>query len=325
MVQFDLPPYRPPSEARSLLIRATRGCPWNKCAFCVMYKDRKFELRSVEEVEQDILAMKELSEEIKEWAWKVGYGDRIEQIAIYNGILWMDNDGAVRRAFIGDSNSIIMKTEDFAHIIEFLYQTFPTLERVTSYGRAHTIRRKKLEELKRWKEAGLSRLHVGLESGDDELLAYMNKGLTAELAIEAGRKVNESGISLCEYVILGLGGPDRWQRHAEATARVLNAINPDFIRVRTLRLEPGTPLYERHQQGEFQLSSPEEVLVEERRLLESLEVTSEFVSDHVSNYLAINGKLPQDKERMLEHIDIVLAAPPELRENMLQPEQLRHL
>ena len=104
MVQFDLPPYRPPSEARSLLIRATRGCPWNKCAFCVMYKDRKFELRSVEEVEQDILAMKELSEEIKEWAWKVGYGDRIEQIAIYNGILWMDNDGAVRRAFIGNIN-----------------------------------------------------------------------------------------------------------------------------------------------------------------------------------------------------------------------------
>jgi radical SAM superfamily enzyme YgiQ (UPF0313 family) len=231
----------------------------------------------------------------------------------------------VRRAFIGDSNSIIMKTEDFAHIIEFLYQTFPTLERVTSYGRAHTIRRKKLEELKRWKEAGLTRLHVGLETGDDELLAYMNKGLTAEMAIEAGRKVNESGISLCEYVILGLGGPDRWQRHADATARVLNAINPDFIRVRTLRLDPGTPLYEMHQQGEFQLSSPEEVLVEERRLLESLEVTSEFVSDHVSNYLNINGKLPQDRERMLEYIDIVLAAPPELRANMLQPEQLRHL
>jgi radical SAM superfamily enzyme YgiQ (UPF0313 family) len=325
MVQFDLPPYRPPSEARSLLIRATRGCPWNKCAFCSMYKNKKFELRSVEEIEQDILAMKELSEAVKDWAWKMGYGDRVEQIAIYNGIFWLDNDGAVRRAFIGDSNSIIMKTEDFVHIIEFLYHSFPTLERVTSYGRAHTIRRKQLEELKRWKEAGLSRLHVGLETGDDELLAYVNKGATSEQMIEAGRKVNESGISLCEYVILGLGGPDRWQQHAEATARVLSAINPDFIRVRTLRLEPGTPLYEKHQQGEFKLSSPEEVLREERRLIENLEVSSEFVSDHVTNYLNINGKLPQDKERMLDYIDTVLAAPPELRGNMLQPEELRHL
>ncbi len=325
MVQFELPPYRPPSEARSLLIRATRGCPWNKCAFCPMYKDKKFELRPVDEVKQDILAMKKLSEEVKEWAWKIGHGDSVEQIAIYNGILWLDNDGGVRKAFIGDSNSIIMKTEDFAHIIEFLYQSFPTLERVTSYGRAHTIRRKQLEELKRWKEAGLSRLHVGLETGDDELLAYVNKGSTSEQMIEAGRKVNESGISLCEYVILGLGGPDRWQQHAEATARVLNAINPDFIRVRTLRLEPGTPLYERHQQGEFKLSSPEEVLREERRLIENLEVSSEFVSDHVTNYLNINGKLPQDKRRMLDYIDRVLAAPPELRVNMLQPEELRHL
>jgi hypothetical protein len=290
-----------------------------------MYKGKKFELRSVEEIKQDILALKKLSEEVKEWAWKNGHGDRVEQIAIYNGILWLDNDGAVKRAFIGDSNSIIMKTDDFVHIVEFLYHTFPTLERVTSYGRAHTIQRKKLEDLKRWKEAGLSRLHVGLETGDDELLAYVDKGATSEQMIEAGRKVNESGISLCEYVILGLGGPDRWQRHAEATARVLNAINPDFIRVRTLRLEPGTTLYERQQQGEFKLSSPEEVLREERRLIENLDVTSEFVSDHVTNYLEINGKLPQDKERMLDYVDTVLAAPPELRVQILQPEELRHL
>lgn len=325
MVQFELPPYRPPSEAQSLLIRATKGCPWNKCAFCSMYKNTKFELRPVDDVKQDILALKRLTEEVKEWAWKMGYGDRIGQAAAYNGIFWLDDDGAVRTAFIGDSNSPIMKTEDFAQIIEFLYQTFPTLERVTSYARAHTIRRKKLEELKRWKDAGLSRLHIGLESGDDELLAYVKKGLTAEMAIEAGRKVNESGISLCEYVVLGLGGPDRWQQHAEGTARVLNAINPDFIRVRTLRLEPLAPLYEKQQQGEFRLSSPEEVLTEERRLIENLEVTSEFVSDHVTNYLPINGKLPQDKERMLEYIDAVLAAPAELKIRMLQPEELRHL
>lgn len=325
MLQVDLPPYRPPSEARSLLIRATRGCPWNKCDFCSMYKGTKFEFRPLEEIKEDILALKRLSEEVKSWAWSVGCGDRIGQAAAHNGIFWLDDDGAVRRAFIGDSNSPIMKTEDLAEIIEFLYLTFPQLERVTSYARAHTIRRKKPEELARLKEAGLSRIHIGLESGDDELLAYMNKGLTAEMAIEAGRKVKESGISLCEYVILGLGGRDRWQQHARATAKVLNAIDPDFIRVRTLRLEPGAPLFEKQQRGEFTLCSAEDILREERMLIENLEVTSEFVSDHVTNYLEVNGKLPEDREKMLEQIDAALAAPPEIRERILRPETVRHL
>ncbi len=325
MVQIDLPPYRPPSEARSLLVRATRGCPWNKCTFCSMYKDTRFELKSTDEVKEEILALKRLSEEVKAWALGMGYGDRIGQAAAYNGIFWLDDDGAVRRAFIGDSNSPIMKTEDLAEVIECLYQTFPQLERVTSYARAHTIRRKTPEELMRLKEAGLSRIHIGLESGDDELLAYVKKGLTADMAIEAGRKVKESGISLCEYVILGLGGPDRSQQHAEGTAKVLNAIDPDFIRVRTLRLQPPAPLFDEQQRGEFTLCSAEETLWEERRLIENLEVTSEFVSDHVTNYLEIDGKLPHDKESMLEQIDAALAAPPELKARIFRPEAVRHL
>jgi radical SAM superfamily enzyme len=142
---------------------------------------------------------------------------------------------------------------------------------------------------------------------------------------EAGRRVKEAGISLSEYVILGLGGEDRWKEHAEETARVLNAIDPDFIRIRTLRILPGTPLEEKVKQREFKLLTPEGILREERLLIELLEVNSEFVSDHVSNILPIDGKLPEDKEEMLERIDVVLGAPSDLRGNMLQFRELAHL
>ena len=175
-------------------------------------------------MKQDILKLKAITEGIKEWAWKNGLEDQLGQVARSRGIYWLDNRGNVKTAFIGDSNSIVLRTEDLAEIVEFLYKNFPTLERVTSYGRAHTVLRKKHEELKRLKEAGLSRLHLGLETGDDELLSYVRKGSTAEQMIEAGRRVRESGISLSEYVLLGIGGDDKWEQHALGTARVLNAI-----------------------------------------------------------------------------------------------------
>ncbi|MBT9159310.1 MAG: radical SAM protein [Dehalococcoidia bacterium] len=321
---YELTPIRPPSEARSLLVRATRNCPWGRCAFCyaMLYNRERFQLRTVEDIKQDILAMKSLAQEITEYTH--GYGSRIEQVAMYNGIFWLTNEG-VKTAFIGDANSLIMKTEDLAEVIEFLYQTFPTLERVTSYARAKTVLKKTPQELRRLSQAGLSRLHLGLETGDDELLQYVDKGTSAAEMIEAGRRVKEAGISLSEYVILGLGGEDRWKQHAEGTARVLNAIDPDFIRIRTLRILPGTPLEERVEQGEFKLLSPLGILREERLLIELLEVNSEFVSDHVSNILPIDGKLPQAKKEMLERIDIVLTAPSERRASILKPRQLTHL
>lgn len=317
---FELPPYRPPSEARSLLIRATRGCPWNRCAFCGMYKDTRFELRSVEEIKADILAFKKTADAVRELSWQMGYGGRrIEDIALSHNILWL-TDGGVKHAFIGDSNSLVMRTEELAEVIRFLYQTFPTLERVTSYARARTARHKKLEELVRLKEAGLSRLHLGLESGDDEVLAYISKGATSAQMIEAGKKVKESGISLSEYVILGIGGRERWVQHADNTARVLNEINPDFIRVRTLIFRPGTPLEKRFLEGEFHPLTPEEILVETRRFVEKLEVTSNFVSDHISNYVDLTGKLPEDKKAFLEKLEALLKAPPEIKEQVLRPK-----
>jgi len=280
------------------------------------------ELRPVEEIKRDILAMKAESEQILEWASQHDAEDRIEQAAIYNHILWLTNEG-VKTAFIGDSDSLIMKTDDLVEVIRFLYETFPTLERVTSYARAKTALRKTRDELRRLHSAGLSRLHVGLESGDDDILRYVDKGATADEMVKAGKKIKESGISLSEYVLLGIGGKDHWQEHAEGTAKVLNAIDPDFIRARTLIVVPGTPLYEKVERGEFKRLSPEGILQEERLLIEGLEVNSEFVSDHVSNYLPINGKLPDQKGEMLGLLDAILQAPPEIRANTLQPEAER--
>jgi radical SAM superfamily enzyme YgiQ (UPF0313 family) len=273
-----------------------------------MYKGSRLELRAVEEVKQDIITAKMIADEIMEWAWKIGYGDRVGMVARANGILWL-NDGLVKNVFIGDSNSVIMKTEDFAQIISFLYQTFPHIERVTSYARAKTLVKKRPDELRTLREAGLSRLHVGLETGDDELLEYVKKGATAEEMIIGGRKAIAAGFELSEYVMPGLGGKERWEQHAGETARVLNEINPHFIRLRTLGLAPNTPLYEKNRQGEFTLQSLEGLLIEVRTLIQNLEVTSQLVaSDFASNFYLpqVDGKLPDDKGRMLRALDNAL-------------------
>jgi len=281
---YEVGPIRPPSEANSLLIRVTRNCPWNKCAFCPVYKQARFEKRPVEDILEDI-----------------------DRAAAYHG-------DRFQTAFLQDANSLVMKTSDLVRVLSHLKGRFPSIHRVTSYARARTVARKTVEELKQLHEAGLTRLHIGLESGYDALLAYMNKGVTSGLAIEAGKKVKESGISLCFYVILGLGGrlrlegEETWRRHALETARVLNAVDPDYIRVRTLTIREGMPLYEKLLSGEFEKASDAEVVREEELLIENLEVTSHFISDHSTNVLMdVRGKLPEDKEQMLSIIRRYLA------------------
>ncbi len=323
---FELGPIRPPSEAYSLLIRATRNCPWNKCLFCPVYKGTKFELRTVDEIQHDIEEAKGISDGINEIAWKMGYGGSIREVAamlhdqpeygqcIRNVALWLFTGG--KSAFLQDSNSLIMRTPELVQVITFLRETFPILNRVTIYGRSHTTARKSLEELKELKAAGLDRIHTGLESGHDPVLAYMQKGVTAEQQINGGRKVVESGISLCEYVMPGLGGKKMSHEHVMETARVLNEINPDYIRLRSLHVHPIMPLWSKIQDGDFELQTEDEVVEEIGTLIENLRVTSYLKSDHILNLLMeVEGKLPEDKQKCLNIINEYLGLPDEEKLN----------
>jgi len=242
-----------------------------------MYKMMRFETRSVEEVKADIDAAREF------------YGDRKMNV------------------FIGDADSPVIKTDDFVEILRYLRSQFTQIQRVTSYGRAKTLALMAPDKLKRLAEAGLDRLHLGLETGDPKLLQFINKGSTPEHMIKAGRKVKAAGIELSEYLMLGLGGADGWESHARESAAVLNAIDPDFIRVRTTSLIPDTPLFEAYEKGEYKPPTILDMLMEERLLIECLEgIHSEFHSDHVSNFVPVFGKFMEDKPEMLKTLDAVI-------------------
>jgi radical SAM superfamily enzyme YgiQ (UPF0313 family) len=273
---YDFPPFRPPSEAESLLLRVTRGCPWNRCTFCSMYKHSKFEIRDLNEILGDIELAKEL------------YGER------------------VRTVFIGDSNSLVVKTATLLEILKALYDSFPGIQRVTSYARAKTLAQKPLKDLQQIRGAGLTRLHVGLETGDRTLLQEIQKGATPEEMIEGGKKAKLAGFEYSLYVLLGIGGEEKWEQHAKGTAEVLNGIDPHFIRVRTFIPQPDSLLYDSMREGRFTSPSPETILKETRLLLSGLHVTSQFLSDHVSNLLPLHGKLPEEKEEMIQMIDEAL-------------------
>lgn len=269
--------FRPPSEAGSLLIQATVGCPHNKCTFCSMYKNTRFRVRSVEDIKEDLVTARDC------------YGPFVESV------------------FFPDGNTIIMKTAQLEEIFRFTRELFPELQRITIYGSARFVNKKGLEELKRLKEAGLTRIHMGMESGDDITLERICKGVTAAEIITAGQKLKETGIEVSEYYMVGIGGRARWKEHAEGSARVLSAINPDYIRLRTFAPEGNTPIMEEIKAGTMQLLSPHEALREIRVLIENLQCQgSMVVSDHISNYWNINGILPRDRDQMLAEIDKAL-------------------
>jgi radical SAM superfamily enzyme YgiQ (UPF0313 family) len=276
-VSYDPPPYRPPSEASSLLLRVTRGCPWNQCTFCSMYKSLRFEKRPVEEVLQDIDTLRQFS------------------------------GAAAPTVFIGDSNSLVLETKPLVEILQHLYKAFPSVERVTSYARARTLSKKSMDELKEIRQAGLTRLHIGLETGDPELLEEIRKGATPEQMVEGAKRSKEAGFEVSLYVLAGIGGEKKWKQHAEGTAKVLNQINPHFIRIRTYVPTPFSPLWDKVQDGSFKLASAEAILLEQRRLIELLDVRSEYLSDHISNYVPVYGQLPKDQASMLQTIDRALA------------------
>jgi len=333
---FEVGVYRPPSEggSASLLLRITRNCPWNRCEFCAMYKTEKFELRSPAEVKDDIDQIADICNRLKDLSWKLGHGGSITREAAiellnsepelnYNqGFVMVYNwlQSGARTAFLQDANSLIMKTEQLVDILQHLRKTFPTLNRVTSYARSKTIAQKKTEELQAIREAGLDRVHIGLETGDDELLQKIRKGVTAEGHIRGGKKAMAAGFQVSEYWMPGLGGKEMWQNHATNTARVLNEINPHYIRSRPFNPIPGTGMHEQMAAGRLQLLSADEQLTELKLMMENLDVTSKVCFDHAANYwLNRHGgllfsqsyegyKFPEEKARVLELIDEGLQA-----------------
>ena len=329
---FEIGPIRPPSEggSRSLLLRVTRNCPWRLCAFCygVPYQRQKFQLRPVEEVKRDIDQAKAMADLLEEISLKLGYGGKTSESLLrvllrldptlghhesfLNLLSWVNSGG--KTVFLQDADSLIIPTRNLAEILKHLKTLFPGVERVTSYARAKTLTMKTLEDLKLLRRIGLSRLHVGLESGDDEVLRRVNKGVTAQEHVKAGMKVIEAGMELSLYIMPGLGGPSLSKQHAENTAKVLNRINPHFVRVRTFLPLPGTPLFDEYQRGSFKLLSPHQCLSEIRLMVKKLEITGRICFDHFINPSLKNGtpifrqdyngyKLPEEKSFLLETID----------------------
>jgi len=313
---FEQGPIRPPNEARSLLLRFTRNCPWNQCMFCPVYKGRKFSLRSVEEIKKDIQTAKDISDDIKALSWELGSAGRVADQVVshvfsspnysdaYRGIAaWLYyGTGA---CFLQDADNLIMPTEDMVEVLQFLREKFPEIKRVTTYSRSRTIVRKSVEALRKLREAGLNRIHVGLESGYDPVLKMMKKGVTGAQHVEAGQKVVAAGIELSEYVMPGLGGQEFWKEHAVATAEVLNRINPHFIRIRSLRIPERVPLFKLLQEGTFKMQTDDMLAEEIKLFIQSLSgITSVVTSDHMMNLLEeVSGRLPEDKGKMLEVVD----------------------
>ncbi|MBN1546142.1 MAG: radical SAM protein [Syntrophaceae bacterium] len=314
---FEQGPIRPPSEAESLLIRATRNCPWNKCSFCYSYHNSKFSLRSIEEIKKDIDVMHDIASHITEMSWKYGQGGKVNDYVVqmifgsadgfsdaYRSIAaWLYFGG--QSVFLQDANTIIMKTPDLVEVLKYIKVKFPKVNRITSYGRSKTAAKKTVEEFKQLKEAGLSRIHVGMESGFDTVLEFIKKGETAADHIEGGKRIMGGGISLCEYIIPGLGGTKWSTEHANRTAEVLNQINPNFIRIRSLQVRERTELFDIMKAGLFTPLSDEDVLREIRIIIKKLDCHGTYiVSDHILNLLQeIEGALPDDKNRMLGTID----------------------
>jgi radical SAM superfamily enzyme YgiQ (UPF0313 family) len=275
-IPFELGPIRPVAEAQSLIIRVTRGCPWTQCEFCTHYRDINFSIRPIDDIKRDILRARQY----------------------YIGKVF-------ESCFLQDGDSFIMKTKDLLEVLKCLKKHFPDLKRVTSYGRAKSIARKNITEMIEIKKAGLNRLYCGMESGSNSVLKEVKKGATAKDLIKAGQMAKEAGIEISEFIILGLGGRALWEKHALKTAKVLNQINPDYIRIRTIIVKDGSILKNRMKDGDYRLQSEEEYVFEQRLLLENLKnIDSFYLNDHSMNLMTeVEGKLPEDKAKMLSLLD----------------------
>jgi len=311
---FEQGPIRPPSEARSLLVRVTRNCPWNHCTFCPVYKGAPFSIRPVAHVLRDLDAVYEAVQELRQQGpgldMDLARGERGVWMAARNWLRY-----GLGQVFLQDANSLAVPPEHLLIILQHITARFPEVTRVTSYARSNSIARLEAADLAALKEAGLSRIHIGMESGADTVLKMVRKGTTQRMHILAGRKFKDAGMELSEYYMPGLGGRRYLEVNALETAAAMNAINPDFIRLRTLAIPPGIPLYEDYAAGRFAKATDTEMARELLLFLESLSgITSAIKSDHILNLLPeVDGQVPQDQERLIGVVRAFLALDPELQ------------
>jgi radical SAM superfamily enzyme YgiQ (UPF0313 family) len=273
---------RPPTEASSLLVRVTRNCPWNQCVFCPAYKGTKFSKRTVQEVKSDI---DEMANEYK------GFGRGVNTV------------------FLQDGDSLLLSVDDLVAILEYIGEKFPNIQRITTYARAKTLKRRTVDELKRLKEAGLTTVHAGMESGSLEVLKLIKKGITPEDIVVGGRHVMDAGLELSEYIMPGVAGRSLSETHARETARLLNQVRPNFIRVRTFAMHPISPMQKLVREGTYITMGDDEIVGEIRTLVGDLdEMHSYFSSNDFSLNLLmqVDGFLDEKKEYMLKELDTFL-------------------
>jgi radical SAM superfamily enzyme YgiQ (UPF0313 family) len=269
--------YRPPSEARSLILQATIGCSHNKCTFCGTFMEKKFRIKSLQEIESDIKKVKPYYK-------------------------------SAQRIFLADGNALIIPTKRLLKILKMLTDNFPKLERVGIYGSPSDVLRKSPEELKQLKDAGLGIIYIGLESGNDEILNNICKGATAADMIESARKVKESGIVLSVIMILGIGGRKNSRIHAEDSGKVVSQMDPEYLGALTLMVVKGTEIARQVDAGEFELLKPRDIFQELLTLIENLDVTNcVFRANHASNYLTFGGTLPAEKQKLIDELKDILS------------------
>lgn len=283
---------RPPSEANSYILQITYGCSHNKCTFCPTYLDKPFKVRLQKEVLEDIEMARKLMSE-------------------------------TRRVFLADGNALVLTAKQLMPIVDALNSAFPELQRIGIYANASDILNKKRQELRQLCQKKLSIIYLGLESGSNKVLERVKKGTTAQEMIQAVIKAQEAGFKVSVIGLLGLGGTDLWEEHALATGKAISKMSPRFFSLLTVMIVKETELHRQWKKGTFMLPEPFEILKEMRIIIENINVKSGciFRTNHASNYLALAGRLPNDKERLLKTIDNALAQ----GESSLRSEHLRGL
>lgn len=295
MNTFEQGPIRPPAEAESLLIRTTRGCPWNRCHFCTLFKGMRFSIRGVDAIKKDIEAARSY------------YGN-----------------APFETCFLQDGDSFAMRTQDLVTVLWALKKAFPSLTQISSYGRAQTMMRKSEAEMREISDAGLNMLYSGIESGSGTVLDLVNKGVTQDAIIESTLRAKNAGMSIMVFVILGLGGKEFSGEHVRETAHVLNTIRPNSVRIMSLALRQHTELWKRMESNSFTMLTESEMIREQRALLEALDtVNCHYGNFHGINLLTeIDGILPGDREQLLSIIDDFLNLSPEMQNNFILGRRL---